>query len=832
MGNALPINLSNATLFTCKVCNDLPNPSCVQANSTLPLPADGGALFTTPTDQSAAQLPVSPARIEEAKKWLLTWLQTNEAAARTVTKPIWQSYDAELTAYEGAKKVIEGKTAAVDDNYIPETHAIADQVDDTAALMYDRSRQGGDMYKFAATESENQHKAQNLKAILDAEFRHMKCDSEWQKCLSRYSKFDISGLKTCYGRRVKYEFKTQEISAEPYTDQALIAKGYDPDPETLKQALFDELAYDGYRFVSPGIPDKFGNPIGLIVESAQETHGDHIYFRAINPRRMAFSSRGRTAENQHSIHEYWYWTKDELADDCYGFYDLDKMEKVVGSSTAQSVPDPSAANNASKPEQISSNFQTLEIVESWCGAPWKAMNRAGFSEQELSALLQSYGCDPLELKLKRAKWCFFHHSNIALLKMYRNYEADPSCYPYRLASYIQGEDTLDGQAFMIRLSSWNAMQIVALALTFRNIQRNLNQTPVLANGTGINLDDLKKCLKRGDPVVLNGNMDVNDMCQFLTIPDMSQVGFRLAGYADGKMKDNGVPAVLQGKSDAETATQETISQRSGQTGINFGFGRIVEDVLVPTIQACAEMVLARFTDRRKVEMLGEKGVLMEKFISPEDFNTKVRVQHVASLDFAEGNTKNQILMGLSNIFRPLITPPQMQAIMEMVLENGRFDRPQIERIRQSAGSMTDQMQELEAMIASPLCEPIVRPDDDHIQHMQVLLMERVKRPEIMEMPNVNKHAEMHIAALDMNAMLGGPAPMPPGAPAATPEGGEGSGPVKGPGKQIPKNQPQGEEGAVRSMANMNSPADMGMETNSGMTGRGAPPKVKGAPAGI
>lgn len=772
--------------------------------------------------------PVAPERIEAIEQKLLTWQTTNKNAAQTLSKQVWEDTDAARRLYEGSRRCVEGPQSAKNKDYLPELHAVADQIDDETALKYDMMFQNGDLFLLAAKDPKDTAKAEATKQIVDHELRVKLANREISLLIARYTKYDYAGLKICYRKEPKYEYERREISGLAYTDDVMLAKGYKSDPIELQNAVLEELARDGYKLIGPGQIDPNTGVPNLLVEAVRETYEDHVYPEAVHPRRLAFSAFNRSAKLQYSIHEFHYWTKHEIKNDQYGFQNIDKLFKAPPTSSGQTEPEPRNASNRSIPNEVSQNFGAYEIVESWSVLPWDEIE-SEFSPEEIKAFAAKYGFDVLDTRLRRAKWCMFHSTN-AMHKLYPNYLWHRDQFPYLIASFVDGDGNLLGQSMMIRLSGPNALLHTFLSYGVNNMKRLLNQSAFIAASAGISDDELKKIEVENGRCQVPGSLDPSEIVNFYQPPDLKDIAFAGIRFAEEKMKAQGVPAVLQGEGKADTATQDVINNRRGQTSVNFAFGRLVDEVVVPAIEMMIGVICARFTTKRRVEIAGENGVLIEKFLSPNEFTNKVTVIPVASFDYADLNNKAQAIIALMNTNRDMLPPPQRQALITLLLQKMRFDQMEIDMIRNSAGNQTDQKQELEAMIAVPYDMEVcpVRPDDNHIEHLMVLQMEMSSKPLLRMAPNVMDHMKKHLIALQMAAeAMQMNAPPPPNG-----NGGQ----TKGPAKQISKEQPDDEQGFVKRDAGMNSPADQGMETNAGMTGTGSMPNVQamvpGAPAGI
>jgi hypothetical protein len=372
-----------------------------------------------------------------------------------------------------------------------------------------------------------------------------------------------------------------------------------------------------------------------------------------------------------------------------------------------------------------------------------------------------------------------------------------------------------GQGMMERMSGAAAALHAFRNMVAQNMRKNLALNMLVSKRIAVTDDDLKRLDGIGEKIWYNGQaVDLQQDLRVFEYPDYTKPGMDQVGYYENKIRSLGVPAVLAGEGSADTATQDVLNNRRGQTTVNESFRRLVEMVM-RSIEKMIGAVNLAITRGQWIEKAGEEGAATQLiWVTPSDITDKVEVVPQVSFDDANNMAMAQFLMALSNVFGRMLLPPEVRAMLMVCLQLGRVPRKFVEQIEQSFGSITNVQQEIEAMLRDENCRPKINMSDPHPICIAMAEMALVQQATILQqhglpfMPpqNITEYIEAHKAMLMQMQML------------TQLQQPQDAGP-KGNPVQQPNDGPNDAKGETRQIAQNNSPSDAGAMTNGGMTGQ-------------
>jgi len=783
------------------------------------------------------------------EKLVLEYSNANALFALEVTKQnVSERIIACDAAYQGRQKMVNPSEAAEDLGYKVQVQELADQCDAATALDVDLLL-GNDIYSAIAINGEQQDRVDITKDVVDSELNYKNQQSEIISFASHLEKYPYAVLKPFRSTEYKTTTNRYEVPGEAYSDNTLMQRGFlqpgmNPSVAFNAATTFDErgkllgMNQEEPKPVDDSMPLP---PMGmeppkplpsLMFEKKDSENRDCYYYKAVHPRMLTWSDFNRKGQNQFTVHEYHFLSKNEIKS-WTGVQNIDKLGDA--NSGGKNAPDGAEAATKNTPNggtsQINPNFQTYEIIESWQPIPFEDWIDDGKIQiQDLEVFAQKWGCEVDDLiKSNLDKFCVYHKEGACLLRFYTNYLMDRTHFPYYLESAIWADDKLVGQGTMERIADPAAAEASIINLWLDCLRFKLYQPIAVSAKSDVSIDKLKNDFFKARGLLQTpGNMPIGDMLTFLNVDDNTQPAAFGINFFDNKISDLGTPPVLTGQADDKTATQTSINQRRGQTKVNSKLRRIHTNVIIPVIQEVWDMVVMNFTESRYVEVAGEDGtqISQRKWITPKQITDKVKLVAPSSFDYGQQQIESQLLLSLCNVFAPILPPPQMLAIMKLILEKNRIPRYDIAEIMNSVGSLTTVQDEIRAMTDDPNVEITVRIDDPHQMAIEMAMMEIQKfvqsggQEGLNPMQkNVQDYIQKHNMLLQQQMMMQ--------QQMAAAQGGPGS--PKGPPNQIPgpQDQPHNDSGMSRRNGQSASPADGGMKSAAGMTGQGSPPKAPG-----
>src|SRR5690606_28273412 len=204
---------------------------------------------------------------------------------------------------------------------------------------------------------------------------------------------------------------------------------------------------------------------------------------------------------------------------------------------------------------------------------------------------------------------------------------------------------------------------------------------------------------------------------------------------------------------ADTATQEAINNRRGQTVVNEASSRMLEVIVSATRKHLGCMVNS-FTKSRYIPIVGEDGATMEnRWTMPKEITDKLDI--VPQVFFDEGTKQrlSQLFLGLTNVLAPVAGPEVVIELATIAMEQAGVPQAQIERVLKKQGDVTNVHQEIEAMLQDPDIRPEVKMGDPHpvcIMFAQIAMQQLAQRAAMMGVPfeppqNVQEYIALHEA---------------------------------------------------------------------------------------
>lgn len=806
-------------------------------------------------------------------KWVLGYVNDAKKRAEEVSRThIWDRVIAENKAYGMHDTVLDPqdagiKAASLDQQYEVRTKDLSDQVDEMTALLLDMQN-SGELIRFVAKPGITEAQVALTQKVQESLLKEKDWQGEQRKFVGRFVRLCFAGFRVCRSHektfiteRVEVPLRRQEQVMQPaidpstglpavdpytmqpvmqpvmqtiemYTDGALFERGFDYESIMNGSALRSALAEDGYFFVGVADMREDGTYDTLLCTQCKEASQNFVYIRAINPRYIAIADPTRSCKDQPSIHEYQYLTINELRKAHFLNTDALKKDGRPITSSEKQVP-----GNSSDTGQAQSKLtvNVYEIVESWMEIPWKDATRDGkFSEDELRAFAIENGFPVEELTYYSAKWCVHHHHDITLQAIYPGYMMDKSEHPFEGDSFIYGDGQFSGNSQMERLSNVASNMLAFLNMTARGLKKNLYQSKIISSRLGLSVDDIRKLDQNGGFVVVEGGLqDIESEIHTFQVPDVTNSGMGMVNYFEEKLRGLGVPSILAGEGQADTATQDTINNRRGQTIVNEAFGRMMR-VYKEILRKHLSVMVNSFTESRYTDIVGEDGMTMtRKWTTPKEVTDKIDLVPMISFNEGEKQRMIQFLLGLMNIVAPVMGPPSVKALLKLAMEKFGIDPSDIAKIEGSSGSATNVHQEVEAMLHDPDSQVEVRMEDPHQLCIQVaaasLAMDKLRYEQLglpqPERANVMEYIKMHEAMIQQQQMMAMMQQMAQGGP---PEQGPQGKPVQG----RADGGPGDDQGDARQTGQAVGAGNKGPMSAAGLTGQGSVGLVKGAPAGI
>lgn len=791
--------------------------------------------------------------------WLLDYIGDCEKRAAEVSQPeIWTRVDAARRAYNIDKKAIDPqdagvKAASTKKNFAIRTEDLADQNDEMTALITNLLIQNGPVCRLVAKPGITEQQAELTQNVQESLLKEKDFDAEKRKFAGRFVKYCVAGLKVCRTHEVSYKTERIEVplvqtmidpatggpmmdmAGQPmtvplYTPEALMQRGFTPEDIEEGGALQSALAEDGYTFVGIADMREDGTFDNLLCTRCSESSQDHVFIQAVDPRMIAVSDITVDTTRQQSIHEYHYLTLTQLQKGY--FSNLDKLKEEGESTKDTSQQRPGVKSTYGK-TQGTLVHPVYKIVESWGEIPWEQGLQDGrFTVEEARAFAIESGFPVEELDYPTQKWCVFHNCGKVLVKIYPNYLMDKSEYPYDFDSFIFGDGTFAGQGLLERLSNPAANKTAFLNLISRVLKQNLYGSRIYSGSLGLTDGDLEALQEIGGQVRTDTRVDMSTEMHEFTVPDTTPNAMRMVAYFDDTMRGLGVPAVLAGEGSADTATQEAINNRRGQTVVNESFGRMMT-VFRNAYRKHLGVLVNSFNQSRYIDIVGENGATMtRRWTMPREITDKLDIVPMISFDDANKQRMSQLFMGIMNIVAPVMGPNSVKELLKLVLRYNRVPETDIAKIEGANGSLTNVHQEVEAMLQDPDLVVEVKMEDPHpicIQMAQMALIKEQARAiqfgyEFIPPLNIQEYIATHEAMLQQQQMMQAmQMMMAGGAPEQGPKGKPKQGRADG--------GPGSEQGGARQDGQAAGQGNQGPMSAAGLTGAGSIGNVPGVPAG-
>ncbi len=415
--------------------------------------------------------------------------------------------------------------------------------------------------------------------------------------------------------------------------------------------------------------------------------------------------------------------------------------------------------------------------------------------------------------------------------------SDKSQHPFDGESFVFGDGEFSGNSQLERLSNVASNMLAILNMAARGLKKNLYGSRIISDRLGLTESQIKQLDQYGGTVQIEGGLqDLDDSIHVVQYPDTSQSSMAMVHYFKEQLRGLGVPSILAGEGQADTATQDTINNRRGQTIVNEAFGRMM-GVLIRAYTQHLKVMVNSFTAARYVPIVGEDGMtLQNRWTKPNEITDKLDVRPMVAFNDSEKQRATQFLLGLMNIIAPLPQmPPNVKALLQLAMEKFGLDSSDIQRVLGADGSLTNVHQEIQAMLADPDLSPVVKMEDPHmvcIQMAQMTLMKEQQRYAEMGMPppqfaNIMEYIQLHEGLLQQQQLLAMLQQPPGGGPE------QGQGEMQGkPVQARADGGPGTEEGGARQTGQSVGAGNKGPMSAAGLTGQGSVGLVKGAPAGI
>ncbi len=766
----------------------------------------------------------------------LAWENASRAESVALTE-YWQPIDTIKSLYGTFTTTPTSPDQADDKNFKVEINDLADQADEMFALVKSLMN-GREDRKCVAFKKADEKQVEVTKKTQDSLLRESDFNKEKSLAAIRFIKYHFSGLKVCRLRERAYKTERVEVPVfgpvDPltgitipgggFTAQDLMLNGYTQEDIESGVAVQDKLAQQGLKF--QGYADEFeqpdpnGNPVFTMILCTRtvEHWKDTVVGKAVDPRKLAVYDVNRTLDRQSSVHEFNYRNLAELKK-CYPYNMAGFKEKAIQEPAAHQQPgNPQPNNTGGGASSGSPDFPIYEEVESWMELDFPDLIDGGrLSEMDIQGLAKRFHL-PVQEFYVPGKWCLIHNKDRVLMDLYPSYLWDRYDYPWEIESWEPNEDRFCTHGFIHRISSAAAAVNKFRNFVMKNMRRMLNQPRIVSKRIQVSESELKKLDEENGTCFVNGQAaDLQQDIMFHLVPDSTGPGFSMINYFEGRIRSMGVPAVLAGEGESDTATQADINDKRGQTIVNESFGRFV-DMLMRFYKKHLGAMLISVTRGRMVKVAGEDGATFnEQWITPADLTDRMEMIPMISFNDIMEQQQSQFLIAMMNVFGQFLMPEEVRSIWKICLRKGGLSTHEIEEIEGSLGSYTDVKQEVDAMLADAGCNPVPRMDDPHplcVAVATAALNQRLNEYQMLMLPvqpeavgNLMKYIQTHEAMFQQQQMI---------AQLMTPQDGPN-------GK--PKNEPpkDGDESKGRQSGQAASPADKGMMTNGGLTGTASPP---------
>src|SRR5690606_8447464 len=340
--------------------------------------------------------------------------------------------------------------------------------------------------------------AELTQKIQDSLLQEKNFIAEKRKAIGRYVRNVFTGFKTCRTREKTYVTDRIEVPIMgAYDDMSLMMRGFAPENIEDGSAVKSALSEDGLTFVGIADEREDGSSNNLLCTKCRETWQEHVYLRAINPRRIAIADPSRPAECQPHIHEYHYLTATELRKAGFSTKAIEELEKSGDKifSTNQQNPGGTAT-----PGQKSGRLKrpVYEVSESWLEVDWySGLEERAFDETELRAFALEHGFPVDEYRYESCKWQVWHNKGKVLLGVASSYMLDKDEHPYDVESFVDADGEFCGNSQLERLSNPAVNKLAILNMTVQGLKKNLYLPTILSQTLGIPIDDLKRFNNHG-----------------------------------------------------------------------------------------------------------------------------------------------------------------------------------------------------------------------------------------------------------------------------------------------------------------------------------------------
>lgn len=780
-----------------------------------------------PNDPSVAPVPVGDA--QKVEKKILEFLDKCLTNGVSQTQQLQQWCDQTERLYLGTNQNIvlptDPNTANLGQTV--ELKDCADQIDSLSGLLFEQAVPASTPpFNVNARGGETTERAACLRSAMMYELEMSQSELAIEMSVQFYCKYPLGGL----------EFKRWQIDVPMKDEQTM--------PIAQAQAFMSVHESMGHDVVQKGPGQMPGEVEMCATWTARQ---NRFSFVNMDIRKYRFSDMRRPIPEQHCMQKANYWTREEM--ESFGF---DVSELGDPNSGGRHRPTPNTSEMISTTAPMNTGpFNTHEIWENTARIPWQTWIESGdINQLDLQVFAEKRRLSPAEgdYGFKTGDFApgvynkFFHKSSqglpspgaspgngaVLLAASPNPLCAQPKTMPMWGASFTPPDADAVGRNLAQRQSEMNA----AANLSFNNWQDNLRRRGRKSFFVGGNFpggkDKYAQIHVPGAAVISPGGMDPREAIFPWEVEDITDSTLKALAFMQSDVRDKGVNSAMQGESNVDTATEASINANKGAVKITSAFRRWMRHVYAPALRALAVEVALSYKYEDYIRVCGETGAAMKgvDYRSADEVLTKFEIAPVATFDFALKLRKMQSITQIANIFGPFLSPPEIRSLLSLALRSSDFTEQEVQEIQGSAGTITDVFDEIKAMLADPSVQPVVRPDDNHLMVMQVAQQIEASSPQIAaqleSQPNYQRWKAEHMAGLQAmvaQAQLDHPAPAPPGQNGkrdAQPPPKNGSSP------KTP------EQTNTRQMAQLASPPDMGMDTNSGMTGRAVP----GSPAGV
>ena len=683
----------------------------------------------------------------------------------------------------------------------------SNHIDTAKGTFYANLFQNNDVWKAEAQENESQDNVDATKAVVDAQLRAKGFTTELERCFHRFLTNPTAGMKACIEVVDEPDYQRLTVPVDQVIGFLSDQQGQGRSVTSVSEETFED---------ENGIPSVLYDSIGTVTRK-------YFYSKAVDMRNIAFGDvRRMDSKAQPSIHELHILNEDEIFYN-QAFICTDELgpPDANGEKTALRLNDTTSGNG-----EINANFREYKIWENWSSLPivrW--MKQGVFTPEQWEAFCEFYNItDPNEANVPQ-KWCVIDCESVkagvgrgaygVILQIKPNYLHLTNEYPYDFASYIDGDTEIIGQSLLERIEpltkSLNAMH----NMFADNLRSMLYQAIGYKSEMDLDENTIRKLFKRNGLAKLEGNQDLSQMLIFMAdhIPDVTRAALSGMGAYANLLGTAGIPDVVQGKGQSETATQDTINNFRGQQKVDSPFRRIVLNVIVPQITKIIGLVYRWFDKAQYITVAGESGAKlgkMPRMITPREITNKIKVIPLATFDFADRPVRAQQLLAALNIAASVVPPPVVIRLLGIALEYQGLDREVVDIVTNNFGVGTDPEDELMTMILNPQDHVAVRPDDNHQMALEAAFRYKSMYPRLELQPNFIDYVTKHTIFFQQQQAM--TAAMPQGKPVQAPADGG----------------PQSQEGATKQAAQLENPSDGG-EAATGMTGQGGMGAVTGAP---